>query len=540
MSTLTYPSHLSDTPWGDFQSFGRPCVNKVIEPLTFLTSLSVDEKIPVQMGWRVLPCLALFLQRMVSMALRSIRQTACLLGFVCLTLSIGVFPLPESEQFSKNRLKIEIEYRKGADEFYDALRRGADRLALPDDDRDALLNPRKRLDRLYEHLMNFYLWARNPGESDFIRLGREMGEEFLLSIRDLDEFPRISKMSRLQRILRSTGYHSRKAYPQYRKVFRTLEKKIKGNWAFEAIDLRPAHKRSQGRGVQIAIVDSGIDPTIKEIRGNIKASKNFLDGGYPIGKSASFPFDWGGHGTSVASITHEVAPRADLMIVKVTDDESMRTADLTRWTAYLFAAGIRWAAFNGADIINLSAAFPRDPGGVIREAVRDCRERNVVVVAAMGNAMKGRESRIAAYSPASYDEVIAVGGVEQHHHFLRIWPYSSRGSFVDVVAPAAAIWAESPSYLDTRSFPGLVDGNSIAVPAVAGTAALLLSVLDSELVEELRLKPGGIKETIERILKSTASNAPLGFDLPNPFSGFGLINCRQAVELAASLRSAAK
>lgn len=164
-------------------------------------------------------------------------------------------------------------------------------------------------------------------------------------------------------------------FPIYRKYRRQIASPVKGQWALEELNVRKSHSLSKGRGIRLAVIDSGVDPTIKEIKSRIIKWKNFLDGSKPIMDKGIFPFDWGGHGTSITSIAIQVAPEVELIIVKVADNETMQNVPPTRWSAYLAAAGMFWSAQNGADIISLSLAFTTDTKP-LRDASKLCWEKN--------------------------------------------------------------------------------------------------------------------------------------------------------------------
>jgi hypothetical protein len=72
----------------------------------------------------------------------------------------------------------------------------------------------------------------------------------------------------------------------------------------------------------------------------------------------------------------------------------------------------------------------------------------------------------------------------------------------------------------------------MAVSFVAGTASLMLSAIEGEVLRKLRENPGQLVEAVRIMLRKTSSNAVLGFDKPNPISGYGFIDPRKAVKMA--------
>jgi len=464
---------------------------------------------------------------------QGLKRTCSLIGilFVLITRLLG------QQDISIEKKTFEEAYDQGKAAFYKILKVKATTLPLEESDQHLLLNAEKKIPGLYEHLMNFYFFheqGEGPNEtflnSYFLMLSAAMAEEL---VRTIIEVRPSDERTALKIVLTSAGYYSRKMLPIYRKYLRPMARCTKAQSAFPEMCVPEAHTLSKGKGVKLAIIDSGVDPTLHEIRTRILKSKNFLDGSKPLADKGRFPFDWDGHGTSVASVVYQIAPEVELMIIKIFDEETMRDAPLTRWTAYLIAAGMIWASQNGADVINLSAALIEDAKPV-QEASKLCWDKNVVVVTAMGNVNNPEEKEITCY-PAAYPWTIAVGGIEKNNSRLKIWSHSAEGNYIDVVAPAAGVWVETPSYLDNKQLPRRAFGNSLATPVVAGSIALVLSAMDKQVLDNLKKHPGQLVETVRKILRTTASNSVLGFNDPNPSSGYGLINLQRAVEMAINL-----
>jgi hypothetical protein len=250
-----------------------------------------------------------------------------------------------------------------------------------------------------------------------------------------------------------------------------------------------------GQGVVVAVVDTGVDvnhPDLMsqlwvnadEIAGNgIDDDRNgYVDdvSGWDFATGDNNPDDGNGHGTHVAGTIAAdnngfgatgVAPGATIMPVRVLGSNGSGTAAAV-------AAGIRYAAANGADIINLSLG-----GGfssIILSAIQYAMSLDVLVVAAAGNESAATPGYPARFS-ASLANVISVGA------------YASSGaiaSFSNDVGTSGAVQVDAPgvgvysTYVDGRY--GRLSGTSMATPHVAGLAALALSANPNLTASQLR------------------------------------------------------
>ena len=161
------------------------------------------------------------------------------------------------------------------------------------------------------------------------------------------------------------------------------------------------------------------------------------------------------HGTLTAGVIAVVAPNSMIMPLRVFDDEG--SADL-----FVIAKAIHHAVNNGAQVINMSFGTLQSSSAV-RGAINYALSRNVVLVASAGN-----NNTSSVQYPAAYNGVIAVAATDLQD---RKASFSNYGSYVFVDAPGVNIFS---------AYPGggysIVSGTSFSAPAVAGAAALILSV----------------------------------------------------------------
>jgi hypothetical protein len=210
-----------------------------------------------------------------------------------------------------------------------------------------------------------------------------------------------------------------------------------------------------GKGVTVAILDSGVNDHIALNRGNGRITTIALT---ELGEGDTQL----GHGTAVASIisgdhplTPGVAPAIDLLLsIRITDAEGTSNS-------FTLAEGILRAADSGADVINISMGSYGN-SSLVANAVRYAQEKGAVIVASSGNA--GIEA--IAY-PAGYEGVIAVGAVEGNGEHLN---FSNSGDNLDISAPGFqvnAAWGEKM----LTSF----SGTSASAPFVSGAIAAAMS-----------------------------------------------------------------
>ncbi|WP_208615873.1 S8 family peptidase [Streptomyces cellostaticus] len=232
-----------------------------------------------------------------------------------------------------------------------------------------------------------------------------------------------------------------------------------------------------GKGVKVAVLDTGVDTTHPDLKDQVIESKNFT--------AAADAKDHFGHGTHVASIVagtgaksggkyKGVAPDAKILNGKVLDDTG--SGDDSG-----ILAGMEWAASQGASVINLSLGGYDTPGIDPLEAEVDklSAEKGVLFAIAAGN--DGPQS---IGSPGSADAALTVGAVDKKDKladFSSTGPRGGDGAIKpDVTAPGVSITAAAAkgSVIDQEVGEKpegylTLDGTSMATPHVAGAAAIL-------------------------------------------------------------------
>ncbi|GAB2468599.1 type VII secretion-associated serine protease mycosin [Conyzicola lurida] len=268
---------------------------------------------------------------------------------------------------------------------------------------------------------------------------------------------------------------------------------------------------TEGKGVTIAVIDTGIDGTHPDLDGAVVGGADFStlgssDGQTPVGDGDS------SHGTMVASLAAGrgrgtsgvigAAPEASLLAISIGFSESDGPNSDDQ-----IADAVRWAVDNGADVINMSLTRNTlDWPTSWDDAFLYAMQNDVVIVAAAGNRGSGT-TQVGA--PATMPGVLTVGGVDRSGRAS--WDASSQGITIGVSAPSEQLVGATPGagYV-------LWDGTSGATPIVAGIVALVRAA-HPEL---------SAANVIERII-STAT--PAGVAGADPIYGYGLVDAAAAV-----------
>ena len=304
----------------------------------------------------------------------------------------------------------------------------------------------------------------------------------------------------------------------------------KHQWHLDLIGMQKAWDYPAGASVTVAVIDTGIAFEAYQNKFRVEdlgesqfvSPFNFVDGTAHAG-------DDHGHGThvagTIAQLTNNgvgvagVGPKIRLMPIKVLNSRGYGTLSDV-------AAGIRYAADHGANVINMSLGGPF-PSRILHKAVQYAKSKGVVVVCAAGNSGHSGISY-----PARYSEAVSVSSVRFDKTLA--W-YSSYGNGLTIAAPGGDMRVDQneDGLMDgvlqntlnpqdpTKQGYFLFQGTSMATPHVAAAAALLMS--------------HGITDPDEvvKYLQKTATEVKNG--TPEKY-GAGVVNVHAALNSAFSRR----
>ncbi|MBW4447263.1 MAG: S8 family serine peptidase [Spirirestis rafaelensis WJT71-NPBG6] len=304
------------------------------------------------------------------------------------------------------------------------------------------------------------------------------------------------------------------------------------NWGADLVKAPEAWAKGYtGEGVVVAVVDTGVDRNHDDLKDNIWAnSKEIADNGkdddgngyvddvygWNFDSSDNNTLDVAGHGTHVSgTIAGEnnnfgvtgIAYDAKIMPVKVLSDSGSGSYDA-------IAQGIRYAADNGANVINLSLGGDY-PNSALESALKYASSKGAIVVMAAGN-----DSGLLPGYPARYanETGIAVGAVDKKNNLASFSNLAGFQPLTYVTAPGVDVYSTLPGNKYTN-----YSGTSMATPHVAGVVALMLSA-----------NPNLTDAEVRQILTDTSGNSTQATN-----SNFSLSSTTQSDQLFANISSTA-
>jgi len=213
---------------------------------------------------------------------------------------------------------------------------------------------------------------------------------------------------------------------------------------------------STGKGVRVAVIDSGIEYDHPAVNGAVRKgivveydpkSETYLD----IAEEEQ-PHDIFGHGTACAGIIHALAPDAELYSIRVIGRD-------LKGKALQFAGGMRWAIENGMHVVNMSLSTSKQEYfGIFHQITDDAFFNNVILVSAVNNIP-------APSYPSLYSSVISVAAHENQDPFTYYYNPSPPVEFGAPGIDVRVAWQYKSYTVST--------GNSFAAPHIAGIVALI-------------------------------------------------------------------
>ncbi|MGW5335623.1 type VII secretion-associated serine protease mycosin [Streptomyces bauhiniae] len=290
-------------------------------------------------------------------------------------------------------------------------------------------------------------------------------------------------------------------------------------WYLDAMHAPEIWKSSTGRGVTVALIDSGVDDSLADLRGQILDGKDFSS------LRGDEHTDVAGHGTSMAAIiaatgalggvdaSYGLAPGAKILPIRMLDSQEVGgPMDASTEYSEKLAQAIRYAADSKAQIINMSLALSDSPGRhdvgtpELAAAVRYALSKGKLLFAGVGN--RGDKENLPSY-PASTPGVVGVGAADKD---ATVADFSQRGPEVDMVAPGVDMVHACDSSTRLCKTQGTSDATAIA----SASAALIWSA-----------HPGWTNNQVLRVMLKTLSKPSDGSNR-NDVLGYGAVRPRRA------------
>ncbi|WP_107249453.1 type VII secretion-associated serine protease mycosin [Carbonactinospora thermoautotrophica] len=273
---------------------------------------------------------------------------------------------------------------------------------------------------------------------------------------------------------------------------------VSNQWALQKLRAKEAWKYTQGEGVTVAVLDTGVDATHPDLRGQVVPGKDFHRG------TGDGTTDQHGHGTAMASLIAGTGNGSGRVLGLAPRARIYPMVTGTYGSSYSNAreAAIKHAIAQGIKVINISAGGTKDPqlaeNSPEKAAIEEALRRDVVIVAAAGN-----DGLSTPNYPAAYPGVIAVTAVDKNG---KPWAETQHGPWVTVAAPGVDIYAAEPGgKYDTGS------GTSQATAYVSATVALIRA----------KFPELSANQVIHRLIKTADDCGPPGRD---DYCGYGMIN----------------
>ncbi|MEV7102810.1 type VII secretion-associated serine protease mycosin [Streptomyces atroolivaceus] len=284
-------------------------------------------------------------------------------------------------------------------------------------------------------------------------------------------------------------------------------------WHLTAMKAEEMWRTSTGKGVTVAVIDSGVDTSNPDLQGQVLRGRDFA-----LGEEGDEHEDLGTHGTGIAALiagtgdsrggdgAFGLAPGAKILPIRVPDKAANLAADIKQFNTYVPAA-IRYAADRGAKVINISLAMS-EGSPQLTSAVKYALDKGSIVFAGMGN---DAENANGVKYPAATPGAVGVAAVGQD---LMATDESQFGPHVDLSAPGEDMVHACPSET------GLCKshGTSAATALASASAALIWS-----------RHPDWTNNQVLRVLLNTAGGPTTGEERADDI-GYGIVRPRIALK----------
>ncbi|MFG2134234.1 S8 family serine peptidase [Streptomyces sp. NPDC048751] len=268
-------------------------------------------------------------------------------------------------------------------------------------------------------------------------------------------------------------------------------------------------KVSTGKGVKVAVIDSGVNSATSSLKGQVLTDE------VPKAVAYGATKDYSGHGTTMAELIagtgagdglKGLAPGAKIVPYRITFDDLKDKAE--REKTANSAQAIRAAADSDAKIINMSYGSPGDDPEE-EAAIKYAQSKGKLMFAGVGN--DGERKSLIGY-PAAYPYVVGVAASDEHG---KVGKFSEHGNYVDLASPGLDV----PTWCD-HTFRSYCSGKgtSQATAIASASAALVWSAHP--------------KWTANQVLASLIDTAGRDWakDDPSTYLGYGLIRPRKVLE----------
>ncbi|MGV9322578.1 type VII secretion-associated serine protease mycosin [Streptomyces sp. NPDC003660] len=294
---------------------------------------------------------------------------------------------------------------------------------------------------------------------------------------------------------------------------------IPQQWFLDAMHAPEMWKTSTGRGITVAVIDSGVDPSLPDLKGQVLDGKDFS------GKRGDEHTDYADHGTSMALLIagsgaggstnsgRGLAPGAKILPIRMLYSEEVADRfDAGVEYSQTLTQAIRYAADSKAQIINMSIGRANRSGQhdvdtpELRAAVRYALSKGKLLFASAGN--DGDGGNLAQY-PSATPGVVSVGAVNKD---AEVADFSEQGPEVDITAPGVGI--VYPCKAGSGTCVG--SGTSHASAIASASAALIWSA-----------HPDWTNNQVLRVMLNTLGKSTDGANR-NDALGYGVVRPRRA------------